>query len=54
MIKDSQLLGFGMYLDYQLGIRSNSYLTLDVLLHIYTEDFCFCLPFYSLLLEAGC
>lgn len=54
MIRHSQLSGFGILIDDQLGIRINSYLTLDILLHIYMEDFCFCLAFYSLPLEAGC
>lgn len=43
-----------MYLSYQLGDRSNSHLTTDVLLHAYMEDFCFPLAFYSLLSEAEC
>lgn len=54
MVRDSQLSGFWMYLSYQLGVRSNSYLTTDALLRIYMEDFCFHLAFYSLLLGAGC
>lgn len=51
---DSQSSGFWMYLSYQLGVRSNSYLTTDVLLHACMEDFGFPLASNSLLSEAGC
>lgn len=53
-LRESQLLDFRIYLGYWLGLRSNSYLTLNILLHISVEDFWFQLAFYSLLLDAGC
>lgn len=54
IIREFQLLDLGIYFGDWSGTRSNSYRSLNILLHISMEDFWFQLAFYSLLLDAGC